>query len=141
MNQITLKTFDNSIDAHILMARLEDEEIECFLVDDNIVSIYPLLNFTVGGIKLKVLEDDLVRSIEILKEIEETPFKDSNNELIKCPKCDSTNLVSGFKSVKNIKGLLAIIVSFLFTVFPLYYKEVFRCKNCDTEFSNKSNKK
>ena len=100
--------------------------------------IYPLLNFTVGGIKLKVLEVDLERAIEILKLIEETPFKDSNDELIKCPKCDSTNLVSGFKSVKNIKGFLSIIVSFLFSVFPLYYKEVFRCKNCDNEFSKKS---
>ena len=138
MNQITIKTFDNSIDAHILMARLEDEGIECFLVDDNIVSIYPLLNFTVGGIKLKVLEVDLERAIERLKLIEETPFKDSNDELIKCPKCDSTNLVSGLKSVKNIKGFLSIIVSFLFSVFPLYYKEVFRCKNCDNEFSKKS---
>jgi hypothetical protein len=139
MNQIILKTFDNSIDAHILMARLEDEGIDCFLVDENIVSIYPLLNFTVGGIKLKILENDLERAIEILKEIEQTPFKDSNDALIKCPKCDSTNLVSGFKSIKNIKGLLAIIFSFLFSVFPLYYKEVFRCNDCDNEFSKKSN--
>ena len=46
MNQITIKRFNNSIDAHIVMARLEDEGIECFLIGDTINSVYPSLDFT-----------------------------------------------------------------------------------------------
>ena len=72
MNQITIKTFDNSIDAHILMARLEDEGIECFLLGDTINSVYPSLDFTSNGVKLKIFEKDYYKAIEIIKEIDDT---------------------------------------------------------------------
>ena len=69
MNQITLKTFDNSIDAHILMARLESEDIECFLIGDTINSIYPSLDFTSNGVKLKIFERDYDKAIKIINDL------------------------------------------------------------------------
>ena len=49
-----VKIFDNPIDVHILKVRLEEEEIECFIFDENTVSINPMYSYAVGGIKLKV---------------------------------------------------------------------------------------
>jgi len=69
MNQITIKTFNNSIDAHIVMARLEDEGIECFIIGDTINSVYPSLDFTSNGVKLKIFEKDYVKAIEIINEL------------------------------------------------------------------------
>jgi hypothetical protein len=70
MNQITLKTFDNSIDAHILMARLESEDIECFLIGDTINSIYPSLDFTSNGVKLKIFERDYDKAIKVINDLD-----------------------------------------------------------------------
>ena len=72
MNQITIQTFNNSIDAHILMARLENEGIECFLIGDTINSIYPSLDFTSNGVKLNIFESDYEKAIEIINELDDT---------------------------------------------------------------------
>ncbi len=72
MNQITIKTFNNSIDAHILMARLEDEGIECFLIGDTINSVYPSLDFTSNGVKLNIFERDYEKAVLVLKQIATT---------------------------------------------------------------------
>ncbi len=54
----TLKTFDTAIEAYILKNRLEGEGISCFILDENIVTLNPLFNFAVGGIRLQVDEKD-----------------------------------------------------------------------------------
>jgi len=43
MKLVTLKTFDNSIEAHLLKVKLESEGIRCFIFDENIVSMNPIL--------------------------------------------------------------------------------------------------
>lgn len=62
----TIATFNNAIDAHLAKTKLVSEGIDSFLVDDNVVSINPLLNLTVGGIKLKTKSLDAERAMEIL---------------------------------------------------------------------------
>ncbi|MDX2359613.1 MAG: DUF2007 domain-containing protein [Crocinitomicaceae bacterium] len=137
MELITLKTFDSAIDAHILKARIEADGIPCYIFDENIVTLDPLLNFAVGGIKLKVDERDIEQSKEILVAINKMPYHDSQEKDVCCPNCDSTNLINDFKSMKGIKGFLSAVVSFLLMVFPIYYSSVFKCRDCDTEFRPK----
>ena len=134
MTFVTIRAFENSIDAHILKSKLESEGIECYLFDDNIVSIMPFYNIIVGGIKLKINDSDLEKVNAILLEIEETPVINENNEILKCPNCGSTEVISGFKSFKSTKGILSLITSFLFAIYPIYFKTVHKCKVCDTEF-------
>ena len=134
MGLITLKVFDNSIEAHILRGRLESENINCFLIDENIISLNPLYNITVGGIKLKIDDSKLSQAKLILDEIDNSKLTDEHNEIIKCPKCDSDNLIYGLKSMRNVKGIFAVIFSFIFFIFPIYYKTVNLCKSCGTEF-------
>lgn len=134
MERVTIKTFDKAIDAHILKARLEDEGIECFIYDENIVTVNPLYTLAVGGIKLKINESDIEKANSILSEIDSTPFTDNNNDAIKCPRCKSTNLISDFKSMNNIGSIFATIIAFIYIVIPFYMKSVYKCKNCDCEF-------
>lgn len=139
MEIVTLKVFDNSIEAHLLKTRLESEGINCYLLDDNMVSLNPLYNISVGGIKVRINKNDFEEATAIVREIEGTPITDEHNNVIKCPNCNSTQLYSGFKSVKDLKSFLSTIVSFLFMVLPLHYKTVYRCKECETEFKVEEN--
>ena len=137
MELITVKVFDSGIEAHILKARLESEDIPCFIFDENIVTLNPLFNFAVGGIKLKVSRQNAERALSIIHEIEATPYVDENETSISCPKCASTDLMNDFKSMKSAGGVISAITSFFFFVFPIYYKSVYKCRACDTEFKVK----
>lgn len=118
----------------MLRSKLESEGITCFLFDENIISLNPLYNVTVGGIKLRIIESDIEKTQEIIAEIEKAPLTDEKEELISGSTCNSTNLYAGFKSMKGVKGISSAILSFLMMVFPIYYKTVYKCKSCGTEF-------
>lgn len=122
------------MEAHILKSKLESEGILCFLQDENIVSLNPLYNYAVGGIKLNIRSTDIEQVKHILEEIENSPNLDEEEEIVKCPQCSSTDLYTDFKSMKGTKGFFSALTSFIMGIFPLYYKSVYKCKNCDTEF-------
>lgn len=134
MELITIKTFDNPMEAHIVKSRLENEGIHCFLFDENMVSLNPLYNVTVGGIKLKINDKDTEKAKQVLKEIQKSPITDESNDELRCPSCASNDLISGYKSMRGGSGFFAAIISFVLMVFPIYYKTVYKCKNCDNEF-------
>jgi len=134
MDFVTIKIFDNPIEAHLLKSKLESEGIPCFLQDENIVSLNPLYNYAVGGIKLNIPSVDLEAAQQILEEIESTPNLDEAEELVQCPQCASTDLYTNFKSMKGTKGILSAIISFVMSVLPIYYRNVYKCKKCGNEF-------
>ncbi|GAA4807830.1 hypothetical protein GCM10023231_41340 [Olivibacter ginsenosidimutans] len=134
MDFITLKVFDNPIEAHLLKSKLESEGIPCFLQDENIVALNPLYNYAVGGIKLNIPRADVALAQQILREIDDHPNLDEKEAIIACPQCGSTHLYTNFKSMKGAKGILSAIISFFMAVFPIYYKNVYKCKDCGAEF-------
>ncbi len=135
MKLITLRTFDNYVQAHLIKNTLEIEGMTCFLFDENTVSINPFFNITVGGIKLKVPSEQLDEAELIISKLESLLSTDEKGEIITCPNCNSPDLYRNFKSMKGTKGTITAIISFLLSVFPFYYKTVFKCKNCNTEFN------
>lgn len=134
MTLITIKIFENAIDAHILKTKLESEGIPAIVVDENLITLNPFYNIAVGGVKLQVRDEDFEKANTILTEIEQTPVTDDNGRTLKCPKCGSTNFYTGFKTTSNAKGVLAFILSLLYMVFPIHHKSVYRCKDCENEF-------
>ena len=130
----TLTTFGNFIEAHLLKSKLESEGIACFLLDEHMVTLNPLYNVTIGGIKLKVDEKDQERALEIINEIGATAITDEEGREVDCPNCGSNNLASGVISMRGMKGIFSALISFLFMIFPIYYKRVYRCNSCNTQF-------
>jgi DNA-directed RNA polymerase subunit RPC12/RpoP len=133
MQLITLKTFDNPIDAHLLKSKLESEGLAVYIFDEHINSLNPLYNIATGGIKLKISEGDMDAALQIIRDIESS-YKNDQDETIVCPACGSKNLYNNFKSMRGTKGFISAIVSFLFLIFPIYVKVVYKCKDCDHEF-------
>lgn len=135
MPLLTLATFDNAADAHVMRSKLESEEIPCFLFDEHSVTINPLYNITLGGIKLKVDERDVPIAMEIIEAYKQTKPTNESNEVIQCPSCGSEELYSSFNSIKGIKAKLTFLFYLLLAVYPAHLKRVYKCKSCGTEFS------
>jgi hypothetical protein len=63
---ITIATFDTMPDAHIALGRLRAEGIDGVLADEHLVQTDWLYSIAVGGIKLRVPEEQVERALEIL---------------------------------------------------------------------------
>ena len=137
MDLITVKTFDNPMDAHIAKTKLEDMEIICCLFDENMVGMNPMFSQMAGGIKLNVLQQDAEKALTILQEMENLPVLSDDGKIVKCPRCESTELYTGYRSMRSIGAVLAWLFSIMFYVFPIYQKQVYRCKKCGKEFKAK----
>lgn len=68
MDFVLLCAYTNYIEAHIVMGRLEQENIRCYLRDEYTVTIDPILTNAIGGIKLMVARAQAERAIQILSE-------------------------------------------------------------------------
>jgi predicted RNA-binding Zn-ribbon protein involved in translation (DUF1610 family) len=125
---IPLQYFTNYIDANILLGRMEEEGISCWLKDENTVTINPLWAQAVGGIKLMVAEAQAERAREILEDIRSVKGKQNA-----CPKCGSENveLVSTPRKASN--WLSVLLGGFLFS-YAMPPHKVNHCFDCGTEF-------
>lgn len=70
MKFIPVRSYDDYISAHIIMGRLKEEFITCYLQDENTVTTTPFLSNISGGIKLMVPEPEVERALELLSEFE-----------------------------------------------------------------------
>jgi len=130
MNFVILQSFNNYLDAHLLMAKLESEEIQCWLQDENTVTLYPILTNAVGGIKLFVNKNDLSRARQIFWEVE-----NNRKKTIECPKCKGHNieLVSTPRKAAN---WFSAILTFFLGDYALAVDKVNHCFDCGNEFAN-----
>jgi predicted RNA-binding Zn-ribbon protein involved in translation (DUF1610 family) len=125
---IPLQVFTNYIDANILLGRLQEEGINCWLKDENTVTINPIWTQAVGGIKLMVAGAQAERAKDILSSIK--LVKEEQNT---CPQCGSQNveLVSTPRKASNWLAVLAGLFLFSYAMPP---HKVNHCFNCGAEF-------
>ena len=130
MNYTLLCTFDNYIPAHITLGRLEEEGINCWLQDENTVTVTPMFSNAVGGIKLMVAEPHYPRAAELLKE-----FTAEQKKNMSCPQCGSTN-VEFVSTPRKVSNWIGAVFGFLFGDYALAVDKVYHCFNCGNEFEN-----
>ena len=133
MNLVTAQNFDDSVSAHLVKTRLENEGIKCFIFDEHINNVMPIYGQAVGGIRIKIKEEDVLKAKQLIEEWELRPFLNQSNETLTCTSCGAQELYAGFKSFKTSRGWLTLAISFLFMIYPFYSKTVYRCKNCGEE--------
>jgi len=68
---VIVAEFDSPTAAHMARIRLEEEEIECFITDEN-ATLFFALPFPGGefSVKLQVRESDVDKALQIIKEAE-----------------------------------------------------------------------
>ncbi len=70
MALITLRTFQYPLEITLLKSMLEDSGIPVFVKDEFTILMNPLYSNAIGGIKLQVLEEDIEKATEVLKDYE-----------------------------------------------------------------------
>lgn len=129
MSLITIHTYQNATEAHLMRSLLESEGIHCYLADEHLSSLVPHYNHLLGGIKLQTHESNAVRAKEILHRAE--------GANLSCPHCGSEKVMAHTTSFKGLKGKISLLISFLLLIFPFYYQQGHRCQNCGKDFSIK----
>ncbi|MFD2245868.1 DUF2007 domain-containing protein [Pontibacter ruber] len=135
---VTIATFNEPTEAHIVKGRLEAEGIPCFLGDEHIVAVQPFYSVAVGGVKLKVTEGDADEARAILARIQGGTSEyilDDNIELappmqehvqqLTCPNCGSEH-VAEEKFSKTVFS-----ISYLLLGFPVpFVSRKYKCYDC-----------
>ena len=130
MNFKQIASYDNYLLANMTLGMLQENEINCHLKDENIVTIDPLLNPAVGGIKLMVEEQDYAKALVTIKDAETAYLKE-----IPCPYCTSLSLVAEEKinlpasSWGRLKNMIAYGQTSTYSKF-------YRCRNCNNIFKD-----
>lgn len=128
MEFIPVFTYNDYVSAHIAMGRLKEDGIDCWLKDENTVTMNAAWTQAVGGIKLMVVEDQVAKAVDILKEIDR-----QHKATIACPKCGSHNIELVSTPRKASNWIMAIF-GFLFTNYAMTVDMVNHCFNCGHEF-------
>jgi len=121
-------SYDNYIPAHIAAGRLEEEGIDCWLKDENSVTILPMWTNAVGGIKLMVPNDDAKRAWEILNTLAM-----DHKASTPCPRCGSVDneVILSQRKASNVFGA---IFTFCFLNYALAGVRVYHCFKCGHEY-------
>lgn len=126
MDTVTVRTFDNYFQANLVMLRLQDAGLECWLKDEYTVTLDPLLTNAVGGIKLVVKDSDAPLALNMIAQIEE---EYRNNAV--CPRCNTPGL--NYISKPGAKNILTAVLAWLFGDYALTTEKVYQCAKCGWE--------
>ncbi len=129
MNFKQVASYDNYMFANMALGLLQENEINCHLKDEYIVTIDPLLNPAVGGIKLMVAASDHDRALEILKEAEAAYIKS-----IPCPYCQSLSLIVEEK-INRPQTFWGKLKNKIAYGQEETYSKLYRCQNCKKIFT------
>ena len=126
MELVTVRTFSNSISANLLLSRLRNGGIECYLKDEYTVTMDPLLTNAVGGIKLVVRKEDATEVFWLLKQFD----KDFQSKAV-CPKCGSHDIELVPK--RSAANMITAILSWIFSSYAVSAENIYKCSNCGYE--------
>ena len=133
MKFVTLTSFENTVEAHLLKSKLESEGIICFLKDEYITNAYQQYSYPFGGVKLMVRSSEYAEALNILNLIEDNAFIDYDRLALKCPNCNSVK-IQRRKSIRSVGGIISLLITLLFSVIAIKPKTLYRCNNCSTDF-------
>jgi Putative prokaryotic signal transducing protein len=128
MDFVPVAAYNNYIDANIILGRLQEEGVDCWLKDENTSTIMPVWNQATGGIRLMAAEADIEKAVQLLKQFEN---EKKQNQI--CPFCKSSNIELISTPRKPINWLSAITTFFLGD-YAMTIEKVYHCFDCKKEF-------
>ncbi|MER3499718.1 MAG: hypothetical protein C4308_14390 [Chitinophagaceae bacterium] len=135
MDFVHVNTYTNYIEAHIASAMLQEEGINCHLEDENMAT---MLSYA-SGMRLMVVESQVERSLEILKQAELEYLK-----TIACPHCKEKSLeiklvVEDADAVLK-KFIFGRIISLMARLFSAEGNKItvkhYSCTSCGKEYAS-----
>jgi hypothetical protein len=132
----TVATFWKSVDAHMARLKLESEDIDCMIIDENLVATDWLWANAVGGIKLQVPAPDVWRARALLErpaaggaESNAAGGEPLYDGLERCPQCGSEEIAE-----QRFSRRLAFLTILLLGAPLPFLKVSQRCMGCGFEW-------
>lgn len=126
---MVLKTFDNYFTANIILTRLQDAGIKCYLKDEFTVTIDPILSGAIGGIKLDVMEEDIALAEVLLQKFDKEYLESAT-----CPKCNTHNII--LVPRPGPQNVITAILTWMFSSYAVSVENIYQCSNCGYESKN-----
>ncbi len=133
---VSIRFYDDPLEAHMARCLLENEGIEAFVHDEHIIGLNRMFSYALGGIKLKVPEGSKADALRILEVTEHRPYLDEEEQPIRCPKCGSEELTNGVSRPRTTNGMFHWALALLFSVYPISLDRSMRCDSCGHLFRN-----
>ena len=130
MNLVPVRSFDNYIEANILLGKLQEEGITCFLRDEFTITVDPILTNALGGIKLEVPEDQTEEARKLLEQ-----FDEERRALLICPACGSTE-VEYISNPSKSGNWISNVISYLFSGYSVSIRKTYHCFHCGNDFDD-----
>ena len=126
MELVVVRTFNNYFSANILLTKLQDAGIRCYLKDEYTVTMDPLLTNAVGGIKLVIDKKDSEDVMLLMKHFDEEYRRNAV-----CPKCGSHDIHLVPK--RSPANMITAILSWLFSDYAVSAENIYQCGVCGFE--------
>jgi hypothetical protein len=130
MNFVELRSFDNYIEANIVLNMLQHANINCHLKDEHIITIDPLLSPAIGGMKLMVHHSHVERAWDMMERAEQEYLKD-----IPCPICHA-HALKAVSITRKHSCKLSALASMLLNGHSVEMTKVYRCSKCGYDFKD-----
>ena len=129
---VTIATYDDYLSANFDIQTLEEKGIDCYLADENTVTTKWILKQALGGIKLRVPEQQADEALKILNEKTEAipvdfTLAEGEGHLI-CPSCSSNNTATE-KYSKAVAGWSWLLLGFPIKATPIKQHRCFYCEH------------
>ncbi len=134
---MTVATFTNPIEAHIVRGRLECEDIVAFVSHEHHIWAKWSLSQALGGVKVQVASSNYERASSVISDINSGKYLDTLDEpefdedLICCNRCGS-NRVSSLRWPWKLSLVLFFV---LLIPFP-YTTKLVKCESCKLTWVN-----
>ena len=128
MDFVQLRSFDNYIEANIVLNMLRHHNVTCHLKDENIITIDPFLSPALGGMKLMVHHVHVERAWDLMEQAEEEYLKS-----IACPVCHA-HALKAVRITKQHRCKLAALASMLLNGHTVELTKIYRCGKCGYDF-------
>ena len=128
----TFKSFTDSIEANIVLSKLQANSIPCFLTNEHTNDLLWHMNIATGGIRLMLHDYDFERAREVLA-YEPMPISNETQGTLQCPNCRSNNIKYG-PQTQSKYSWWGLILSLLFVAPAPVIRKGFHCFNCGLDF-------
>lgn len=123
---ITIARYTYPYEAQIARALLDSEGIDAFIADEQTINMQWLYSDALGGVRLQVAQEDVMRAQRILQDDRETPLvEQEGDDRPACPVCGSRD--TEYHQI----GRRWAFLMFLAIDFPLFrVQDGIRCHSC-----------
>ncbi len=128
MEYVVLNSYTNYVEAHIARGVLEEAGINCWLKDENTVTIDPILTNAVGGIKIMVVKQQAERAAELLARL-----RRESKAAHACPQCGSHN-VELVSTPRKASNWISVLIGVFITSYAPAVESVYHCFDCGNEW-------